>query len=769
MNRPPTRSIDPLQPAPGPFGLIAWLDATRVVLPLRAVDVSFSVSGDLAEVSLDQIFHQTARQPLDVLYSFPLPAGAAVYRCELIVNDRIIQARVEEQQRARAIAHQMKAAGRRTGLVEVERDNLFTLSLGNVQPNDLIVVRFAWFQVLDHARELKSLSIPFTPGVRYIPGNPLLRSNRGKGSVDDTDQVPDASRITPPRIDELHPDAALISVTGKIDARFIETGSLSSATHPLLVRDGGKDLLVTLPPEGFVPDRDFVMRWKEREVQALDLKSIACVDGDEQYAVVRLDAPGNAPVVEQGPRDFYFLVDRSGSMHGSKWTCTARALNAFVDELGENDRVWVTLFESTFQDYAEAPIAVAELRKDPAFRSLEKLGVAGGTELLPALNHVLKQIELHSKSFAPVMIVITDGQVGNEGSVLEALRAQRDLPVHTFGIDTAVNDAFLRQLAAQNGGSCTLMTPNDDIPGAVKRLGNRLRRPVLTNLTVQGDWEATLSRLPDIHAGEHVILALKGATGRESLMLTGRLADQSAREFQFALKPEAISSPRLLWARQAIECCLAENHREEAIQLASRHNIICRGAAFIAYDMKEKVSIATEELYQPAMEVGCVMAATAPMAAPPMQYDAAPLGKKVGLGDIGAAIGDGFKRTQKLFASLGEELKPREKIAQKLRDVRARNRSGIKSDLRTEILLDAWSEKARQLPVFQTETGHVLRELLVNWAVAEPTIRLKLLEQLINELTTGDVVAVLKNFIRQNVLESRLADDMKYLTIHFSQ
>jgi Ca-activated chloride channel family protein len=44
--------------------------------------------------------------------------------------------------------------------------------------------------------------------VRYIPGAPLLRSNSGKGAVDDTDQVPEASRISPPRIDQLHPDAA---------------------------------------------------------------------------------------------------------------------------------------------------------------------------------------------------------------------------------------------------------------------------------------------------------------------------------------------------------------------------------------------------------------------------------------------------------------------------------------------------------------------------------------------------------------------------------
>ena len=49
------------------------------------------------------------------------------------------------------------------------------------------------------------MRIPFCPGERYIPGRPLLCSLRGRGVADDTDQVPDASRITPPRLDALHP------------------------------------------------------------------------------------------------------------------------------------------------------------------------------------------------------------------------------------------------------------------------------------------------------------------------------------------------------------------------------------------------------------------------------------------------------------------------------------------------------------------------------------------------------------------------------------
>src|SRR5215471_12007613 len=167
------RILKPAEETKG-FGLLAWLKKTRISLPLKSIECSFRVCGDVVGIEIDQIFHQNAQQPLDCLYSFPLPAAAAVYRCEMHLNGRVVRARVEERQAARKLAEEKKAEGYRTALVEMERDNLFTLSLGNVQPGDLVVIRFAYFQLLTRLAEWTSFNIPFCPGIRYIPGTPLL-------------------------------------------------------------------------------------------------------------------------------------------------------------------------------------------------------------------------------------------------------------------------------------------------------------------------------------------------------------------------------------------------------------------------------------------------------------------------------------------------------------------------------------------------------------------------------------------------------------------
>ncbi len=504
MNRLPSETTSA-------FGLVAWLEETKITLPLKGVECRFDAIAGVVSVEIDQVFHQTSTQPLDCTYSFPLPAGAAVHRCEMRVNDRVIRAKVEAAEDAERIYEEQKAAGRRAMMVQTERDNLFTLALGNVQPGDVIVVHFAYFQNVERIADGLSVRIPVCPGVRYIPGAPLLRSLSGRGASDDTDEVPDASRISPPRIDAFHPDAAWFAATGRIATSEIAPDTLSSPTHLVAVRNSETTAGLALVEGGAVPDRDFILRWTEPKEVALTPRAWSYSSGGETFALAQFRAPADAPVAEDFPQDVYFLIDRSGSMDGAKWEKTCEALHAFVDLLGAGDRVWITLFESSHQDFAEKPLPVAQIRADANFKNLVAQGVGGGTELLPAAEHILAKIGEHSKGSRSVLILITDGQVGNEHAIVNHFAASAQTTVFTFGIDNAVNDAFLRNLAAQTGGECWLQSPDDDIAGTVAKLAARLRRPVLVDLRVATGWETPQTRMPDVFGGQCLDLNLRHA------------------------------------------------------------------------------------------------------------------------------------------------------------------------------------------------------------------------------------------------------------------
>ncbi|MEI6203715.1 MAG: hypothetical protein WCP68_17335, partial [Enhydrobacter sp.] len=266
-----------------------------------------------------------------------------------------------------------------------------------------------------------------------------------------------------------------------------------------------------------------------------------------------------------------------------------------------HNRVWITFFESNFQDFDAVPMPAPDVLADEAFQRLEGLGASGGTELLPAAIHVLEKIAVHSAGRRTNVILITDGQMGNEEAIIRAFSSAAQVAVHTFGIDTAVNDAFLKSLARRHRGGCWLQTPDDDIAGTVSALGDRLKRPVLNNVAIAGSWETSDGTLPDLHAREVVTVALRG-NAEGPIQITGCLPDGTPHLFTVPLGNEGSEAVKLLWAQQRIEALLASGRKQEAIALAKAHNLICEGAAFIAWDEQEQVAIAKDELVQPAFE-----------------------------------------------------------------------------------------------------------------------------------------------------------------------
>jgi Ca-activated chloride channel family protein len=733
------------------FGLIAWLEQTKISLPLKGVECAFNVCGDVVSVELDQIFQQNATQPLDCLYTFPLPAGAAVYRCEMHLDGRVIKARVEERERAREIAQEKKAAGYRTALVEMERDNLFTLSLGNVQPGDMIVIRFAYFQTLSRLGDWTSFSIPFCPGIRYIPGVPLLRAPKGKGTLDDTDQVPDASRISPPRIGALHPDASYLSVEGIVEHPLNDVKDISSPSHPVFVRAVQGTSKVTIADQAAVPDCDFVLRWTElqpREVKPMGwvtrieagCSAIGASSNGEAFALIRLRAPEQVVVSDNYLQDVYFLIDRSGSMQGLKWQKAVEAFREFLKGLGKDDRVWATFFESSVRDLAEAPLPAHEILADRAVENLEAIGTAGGTELLPALEHVLTKIAAHSTERPSSLVLITDGQVGNEAQILKALSRYAQLRVHVFGIDVAINDGFLHQLAAQHHGSACLMSPQDDIVGAVARLGNRLRRPVWTSIRVQDGWEIVGQTLPDLYEGQVLSLPLKGSGSARSVSLEGKLPDGTSKSCRFELVETSAVALPLLWAKRRIEFHLAKGKIEEAIALAKANNIVCEGAAFIAWDEAEKVPVSAREVYQPAM---------APQ----------------GFGFIARARFAGGAAASSSADYLMCELAQEGPVGRKAtkESLLNRLRRGIMGEPDVEGDLIQYRQKLARDIVFQSIAGQQLLDLLANWIRSHPkqtneNLRKLLMLQTKLQQASAKPLAECLEIVRQWILET-LSDE----------
>lgn len=577
----------------------------RTILPLKSVRYNFIVQGGLAEVEMIQVYYQDNAKPLDCEYLFPLPADGAVYRCEATINGRVNRARIEEREAALKIVEARKAEGQRTALVESERDNLFTLSLGNIQSHDLIEIKLAYMQPIRQLAGQITFDLPLCPGVRYIPGKALLRSNRGSGVENDTDQVPDASRITSPRIDAEHPDAAFIELQGQVESKFVD-GEIISPSHNLKVTKIGDYYDLTFANGGIAPDCDLAFRWKERETDQPELRGWVSTHEDYSYALIELRAPANVEPSGDISQDVYFVVDRSGSMKGAKWEKAIAALHGCVQVLNSNDRVSVTLFGSTFQDFGSEPARPAALMADARFRQLDVLiRPDGGTQMEPALRHVVDAAEKYSKDRSAVLVLITDAEIGNEREIVALMRQHPSLPVHCFGIDTTLNDSLLLDLVRQQGGTFRALQPNEDVTAVVTQLGKTLRQPVLLNLQVAGGWELAVGSVPNLYAGQVHSVSIRSNQdlAANAVKVLARNRQDHNIEVEFALTPTVGVGPRLRWCKERIIALMAKQNITEAISLSKESNLLCPLTAFVAWDELEKVFVANRRLIQPAMDL----------------------------------------------------------------------------------------------------------------------------------------------------------------------
>jgi hypothetical protein len=157
-------------------------------------------------------------------------------------------------------------------------------------------------------------------------------------------------------------------------------------------------------------------------------------------------------------------------------------------------------------------------------------------------------------------------------------------------------------LSGQQRGTSAFLTPNDDLVRSVAILGSRFGKPVFTGLSVAGSWELADSELPDIHAGQVVFASIRTKGAPSEITVVGKDGNGQSVSVQLQAQFAETNLPRLIWMKRRIDRLLQDRRNEQAIELAKEANLVCRGAAFVAWDEAEKVAVAQDEVYQPSLQ-----------------------------------------------------------------------------------------------------------------------------------------------------------------------
>lgn len=328
---------------------------------------------------------------------------------------------------------------------------------------------------------------------------------------------------------------------------------------------------------------------------------------------------------KQLAKERVYIIDTSGSMGGSSIRQAKQALLQSLGRLNPEDNFNIIEFNSVTRSLFSHPGPANPQMISKAKGFVNGLETGGGTEMLPALQRALATPVLQHKDLLSSqnqrvrqVIFITDGAVNNELALMEkvkqSLGGQR---LFTVGIGAAPNSYFMRKMAEFGRGTFTYIGHVNDVQMKMDALLRQLESPQLTDIGIQ--WpegkrvEHYPVNIPDLYAGEPLLLIVKSSNLAGKIEISGRLANNNWSQSLFFTGSSKDASSEVAseekgiakrWAREKIESLLdqkvtARNPdviRGEVLAVALKYQVMSPFTRFIA--VEEIISRTSTEALQ---------------------------------------------------------------------------------------------------------------------------------------------------------------------------
>lgn len=554
-------------------------------LPLKSTDVDVKVAGVIADVRVTQHYRNEGTRPLEARYVFPASTRAAVYGMTMRIGERRIDAQIREKQQARAEYEAAKREGKSASLLEQQRPNVFQMNVANILPGDDIAVELRYTETLVPSDGQYRFVFPTVVGPRYN-GSPQA----GSGTREPW--------VAQPTLHSGEEPKASFGIRVALESP-IPIKELGSPSHVLAVaRPDAGHAIATLEPGKAHANRDFVLDYRLAG-KAIESGVLLSRGKDENFFLALIEPP-QRPAAEIVPREYVFIVDISGSMHGFPLETSKRLLRNLVGGLTATDSFNVLLFAGDNSVLAPASLPATPANVERAIALINRQQGGGGTELIPAMKRALAlpRDDTRARSF----VLVTDGYVTVEKDAFELVRNNLgQANVFAFGIGSSVNRHLIEGLARAGQGEAFVVTRNEHADGEAERFRRYIEAPVWTHLKLKIEgfdaYDIDPPTLPDLFAARPVVvmgkwrgnaqgsITIEGHSGSGRISRSVRLDGAQASADAGAL--------RYLWARRRI-ATLADTTKlgygsdqaivDEVTGLGLKYNLLTDYTSFIAID-----------------------------------------------------------------------------------------------------------------------------------------------------------------------------------------
>jgi Ca-activated chloride channel family protein len=547
-------------------GSLQVVDASgspKTICPLKHTDVKAEISGFLARATVTQEFENPFKEKIEAVYTFPLPQNAAVDDMTMIVGDRTVRGKILQREEAEAVYEAAKTRGQTASLLNQERPNIFTQSVANILPGEQIKITISYVETLKYEDGAYEFSFPMVVGPRYVPGN--ATGAQGNGFAPDTDRVPDASRITPKPAPEGMRAGHDVSIEVAVDAG-VPIDGLTSKTHDVdIERPDDHRAVVRLRDQATIPNKDFILRYDVAGKKISDALLTHSSDKGGFFTLI-LQPPERVTVEDVTPKELVFVLDTSGSMSGFPIEKAKETMKLALDNLYPSDTFNLITFSGDEHILFPDPVPATQENLAKAQKFLENREGSGGTEMMKAIKASMDPSD--AQDHVRIVVFMTDGYVGNDMEIIGEVQKHPNARVFSFGIGSSVNRFLLDGMARYGRGEVEYVGLNDDGSAAARRFHERVRNPLLTDISV--DWNGMPvsavypKMIPDHFSAKPVILTGRyTGGGKGTIRLKGKM---SGRDFVREIPVDFSAQPQhdvlaTLWARTRVDDLMSQDFK----------------------------------------------------------------------------------------------------------------------------------------------------------------------------------------------------------------
>jgi len=460
--------------------------------PVTAIDINGTVDGDGVTWTVEATFENPLDEPAEAVLTLPLPVGAAVIGMTMKIGDREIAAEIKEREAARIEYEEAKEQGHSAAIVEQERAEVFTITVGNIHPGEAIS---AVLEIHDRAAidgTKASLRFPTMIKERYTPAG-----------------VPDVSTITPPRRTGRSPLRATVNISFSEPAQDLICETVPSA----------KITPTQVSINDFGLTGDIILHWSIPSAIAR-AKWVADADDPTMGTLeVNIRVEKDKTSVRRR-KAVQIMFDRSGSMnlHYIEWA--RRITEDLIASLTDEDLIHILTFDSSidaFDATSHGFVPVTRTVKQQLQKELAMITARGGTDLTGAITTSGAALATladrdDDADIDRIAVLITDGAYGDEATAVHH-REKHLAGARVIAVAIGENaNGFLETLAAN--GVCTYVSSPEGLAEASAKVMSRVATAAHSRarLEATGLVDQAPSHAPDIYP--ETIVTLSGRMPR---------------------------------------------------------------------------------------------------------------------------------------------------------------------------------------------------------------------------------------------------------------